>query len=65
MLNLIGCYAPEDKPVTVYDTQGLEHGAHEEFLREIREFLNDRNTSADVRDHLHVVWCAVPCHRIH
>lgn len=50
-------YAPDGRPVVVYDTKGLEHGAHEEFVRETRAFLASAQASLDVRNHIHLAWC--------
>ena len=40
MTKYLQCYAPEEKPVVVYDTMGLEHGNHKEFVRETNSFLS-------------------------
>lgn len=49
-------FAPEDKPVVVFDTKGLEHGSHEEFLEETQKFLLHLRSSQDLTHHLHVIW---------
>lgn len=49
-------FAPDDKQVVLYDTKGLEHGNHQEFLEDTRKFLGTLRSSNDISDHLHVVW---------
>jgi tRNA U34 5-carboxymethylaminomethyl modifying GTPase MnmE/TrmE len=49
-------YAPEGKSVIVYDTKGLEHGNHEQFINDTEGFLSSLRASSDLRDHLHVIW---------
>jgi small GTP-binding protein len=52
-------YAPEGNNVVVFDTKGLEHGNHEEFIEQTQGFLKSLRSSADLRDHLHVVWYVI------
>jgi hypothetical protein len=52
-------FAPEGRPVVVYDTKGLEHGAHEEFVSETRTFLAATQASLDVRNHIHLAWYSI------
>lgn len=51
-------YEPEDKPVTVYDSRGLEYGHHEEFIEETQRFLFDHSLAkkGEPADIIHVVW---------
>ena len=52
-------YAPEGKSIVVYDTKGLEHGNHVEFIEEMKEFLSELRSSEDLAQHLHVVWYVI------
>eukprot|EP01104_Vermistella_antarctica_P011245 TRINITY_DN3138_c1_g1_i1.p1 TRINITY_DN3138_c1_g1~~TRINITY_DN3138_c1_g1_i1.p1 ORF type:complete len:691 (+),score=172.26 TRINITY_DN3138_c1_g1_i1:327-2399(+) len=55
----LGRYSHSSKSVVVYDTKGLEHGGHVEFMEETTRFLSDLSSGDDVKEHLHVVWYVV------
>src|SRR3990167_1334879 len=52
-------FAPEDKSVVVYDTKGLEHGNHQQFLAETKQFMSQLRSSKDLTEHLHVIWYVI------
>lgn len=52
-------FEPEDKPVRIYDSKGLEWSAHEEFIQQTGKFFVELRQKPDVADHIHVVWYVV------
>ncbi|KAG2393076.1 hypothetical protein C9374_009653 [Naegleria lovaniensis] len=52
-------YEPNDKPVVIYDSKGLEWNSHEEFIKETGKFFMELRQSPDVANHIHVVWYVV------
>eukprot|EP01088_Endostelium_zonatum_P015014 TRINITY_DN3508_c0_g1_i1.p1 TRINITY_DN3508_c0_g1~~TRINITY_DN3508_c0_g1_i1.p1 ORF type:complete len:616 (-),score=177.29 TRINITY_DN3508_c0_g1_i1:71-1918(-) len=54
-------YAPEEVPIVVYDSKGLENGKADEFITSTKAFFSEHSSSnsssqEDIRDHVHVVW---------
>eukprot|EP00300_Choanocystis_sp_HF-7_P000847 c106_g1_i1.p1 GENE.c106_g1_i1~~c106_g1_i1.p1 ORF type:complete len:715 (-),score=171.55 c106_g1_i1:70-2214(-) len=52
-------FSPEDQPVAVYDSKGLEHGKSDEFIAETQMFIQQHSAKAgsdDIENHIHVVW---------
>jgi len=55
-------YAPEEVPIVVYDSKGLENGKADEFINSTKDFFfehsksNPNHSQEDIRDHVHVVW---------
>jgi len=51
-------YDHENSPIVLYDSRGLEHGQHEQFMSETREFFEEHSASmkGDTRQAVHVVW---------
>eukprot|EP00002_Diphylleia_rotans_P031265 TRINITY_DN648_c0_g1_i1.p1 TRINITY_DN648_c0_g1~~TRINITY_DN648_c0_g1_i1.p1 ORF type:complete len:431 (+),score=110.20 TRINITY_DN648_c0_g1_i1:65-1357(+) len=43
-------------PVSLFDSKGLEHGQHEEFLHATRHFLSEHNDRAGPAERVHVIW---------
>eukprot|EP00761_Pharyngomonas_kirbyi_P003500 gb/GECH01003504.1/.p1 GENE.gb/GECH01003504.1/~~gb/GECH01003504.1/.p1 ORF type:complete len:487 (+),score=178.05 gb/GECH01003504.1/:1-1461(+) len=52
-------FEPQNKPICIYDSKGLELSAHEEFIKETGEFFVSLREKEDVSEHIHVVWYVV------
>jgi GTP-binding protein EngB required for normal cell division len=53
-------YAPDDFPIVIYDSRGLEHGRSDIFLQETREFLHNLEESSNpMENRIHVVWYVI------
>lgn len=52
-------YAPDDMPVVVYDSKGLEQGFHEEFVADAKEFLEKIKSQPELGDHIHIIWYVI------
>eukprot|EP01102_Stenamoeba_stenopodia_P022520 TRINITY_DN9420_c0_g1_i2.p1 TRINITY_DN9420_c0_g1~~TRINITY_DN9420_c0_g1_i2.p1 ORF type:complete len:720 (-),score=138.45 TRINITY_DN9420_c0_g1_i2:181-2340(-) len=53
-------YAPDDFPIVIYDSRGLEHGRSELFLQETRDFLRSLEESTNpMENRIHVVWYVI------
>ena len=50
---------PHDKPVVVYDSKGLEHGYHEEFISETKTFFESTRANFKLQDQIHVIWYVI------
>ena len=52
------CY--ENELVRIWDSKGLENGqAEEEFTAHTREFVRQRQSDANVDNHIHLVWYTI------
>lgn len=50
----------ENELIKVYDSRGLEAGETEEkFTEEVRQFIRDRRSDADLDNHIHLVWYTI------
>jgi len=54
-------YELEDKNVIIYDSKGLEHGKHENFLQETQQFFEEHEMTkkGDGSNCIHVIWYVI------
>ena len=52
-------FAPDDLPVVVYDSKGLEDGLHEEFLSDTKTFFTKLRSEPQLGDQIHVIWYVI------
>src|SRR3990167_8456747 len=50
---------PPDKPITIYDSKGLEDGFHEQFIHDTQKFFEKLRSRPQLKDHIHVIWYVV------
>ncbi|WP_147871280.1 GTPase [Stieleria maiorica] len=49
----------EDIPLTIFDTRGLELADFSETLSSLHEFVRQRCSQRDQKEHIHVAWVCV------
>lgn len=49
----------EGMPLTIYDTKGLELEDYNAVLAELTELMNEKNSSIDSDEHIHVAWVCI------
>lgn len=49
----------EGVPLTIYDTKGLELEDYNAVLAELTELMNEKNSSIDSDEHIHVAWVCI------